>query len=203
MSDDLVAVVLAAGGSQRLGYSKQLLRRNGETLLRRTARLAGNSGASRVLVALGAQAAQLRPQLQGLGVEVVDVPEWQQGLGASLARVQAVLGQARHRHVLVVGCDQPALAAAHLQQLLDAAREAGSAFSAYAGVRGLPAAIAWSSWSQARFSGDQGLRAMAREGSLQDSAHVAAPELALDLDTPADVAAAINLGWLDSPESPD
>ncbi|HVJ38686.1 MAG TPA: nucleotidyltransferase family protein [Stenotrophomonas sp.] len=203
MSDDVVAVVLAAGGSQRLGYSKQLLRRNGETLLRRAARLAGNSGAGRVLVALGAQATQLRPQLQGLAVDVIEVPEWQQGLGASLARVQSALGQAQHRHVLVLGCDQPALASAHLQQLLDAARDGGSAFSAYAGVRGLPAVIAWASWSQARFGGDQGLRAAAREGPLQDSAHVTAPELALDLDTPADVAAAISLGWLDSPDGPD
>lgn len=205
MSDEVAAVVLAAGGSQRLGYPKQLLRRDGETLLRRAARLAGNSGAGRVLVALGAQAPQLRLELHGLAVEVVEVPEWQQGLGASLARVQAELSRARHRHVLVLGCDQPALAATHLRHLLDAARQAtaGSAFSGYAGVRGLPAAIAWPSWSQARFAGDQGLRAMAREGPLRDSRQVDAPELALDLDTPADVAAAISLGWLDSADSPD
>jgi len=202
MSDELVAVVLAAGGSRRLGYPKQLLRRDGETLLRRAARLGRGSGARRVLVALGAQAVQLRPELEGLEAEIVDVPEWQQGLGASLARLQAVLGGDRHRHVLVLGCDQPALGAGHLQHLLDAAHAApaGSAFSGYAGVRGLPAAVGWPAWVQARFAGDEGLRALARDGSMRGIAQVDAPDLALDLDTPADVAAAVSLGWLDSPD---
>jgi len=205
VSEDLVAVVLAAGGSQRLGYPKQLLRRDGETLLRRAARLARASGAARVLVALGARSEQLRPELADMAVEIVDVPEWQQGLGASLAHMQAVLGQADHRHVLILGCDQPALGVAHLARLLDAARQtpAGSAFSAYTGVRGLPAAIAWPAWTQARFVGDVGLREVARDGTLAGIAQVDAPDLALDIDTAADVAAAISLGWLDSADSPD
>ena len=49
------AVVLAAGGSTRLGRPKQLLTRDGETLVHRAARLAIATGATRVLVVTGAQ----------------------------------------------------------------------------------------------------------------------------------------------------
>jgi len=195
----VAAVVLAAGSSQRLGQPKQLLRREDETLLRRAARLALASGAAQVCVALGAQSALLRPELHGLVVDVVEVPDWAEGMGASLRQLQRVLHEARHRHVLILGCDQPALRVTHLLRLQEAARSAaaGSAFSAYAGVRGLPAVVAWPLWQQARFAGDEGLRALARDLATQGLAEVAAPELALDLDTPADVSAAISLGWLD------
>jgi len=196
---EFVAVVLAAGGSQRLGYPKQLLRRDGTTLLRHAAELASSSGAARVLVALGAQRELLQAELCDLRVEIVDVADWLDGLGASLARVQQALRSARYRHVLVLGCDQPALAASHLQQLLTAAaRSGGSAFSGYAGVRGLPAVVAWPLWTQARFAGDAGLREVARSGA-HAVAVVDAPELALDVDTAADVSAAVSLGWLDRP----
>ncbi|KRG38403.1 hypothetical protein ARC20_01725 [Stenotrophomonas panacihumi] len=201
MSMGFVAVVLAAGGSTRLGRPKQLLRRDGETLLRRSARLAHASGASRVLVALGAEAAHLRGELQGIAVEIVEVADWPQGLGASLARLQATLGEAGYRRVLVLGCDQPALGVSHLAQLLDAAEHApaGGAFSAYAGVRGLPAVVAAEDWRQARFAGDEGLRTIARDPA-RAFGHVPAPDLALDIDTPADLAAAVSLGWLDRPD---
>lgn len=201
MSADVVAVVLAAGGSARLGRPKQLLRRDGEPLLRRSVRLAQASGAARVLVALGAHAPLLREALAGTAVEVVEITDWPQGLGASLAGVQAALGDADFRRVLVLGCDQPALALPHLTALLDSAlqAEAGGAFSAYAGVRGLPAVVAARDWRAARFSGDEGLRAWARDPARRFG-EVSAPDLAWDIDTPADLAAAVSLGWLDRPD---
>lgn len=201
MSTDFVAVVLAAGGSTRLGRPKQLLRRDGETLLRRSARLAHASGATRVLVALGAEAAHLRAELKGIAVEIVEVADWPQGLGQSLARLQSVLGAAGYGRVLVLGCDQPALDLPHVAALLDAAERApaGGAFTGYVGVRGLPAVVAADDWRQARFAGDEGLRALARDPA-RAFGQVQAPDLALDIDTPADLAAAINLGWLDRPD---
>lgn len=195
-----VAVVLAAGGSARLGRPKQLLRREDETLLRRSARLAHASGAARVLVALGANASTLRAELHGISVEVVEVPDWEEGMGASLRRLQQALPVAAQ--VLILGCDQPALDQAHLQRLLAAAiaAPARSAFSAYAGVRGLPAVVGGAAWTAASFAGDEGLRAMARDAGSHGLAQVQAPDLALDLDTPADVVAAVSLGWLDPPD---
>ncbi|MDG2523782.1 nucleotidyltransferase family protein [Stenotrophomonas sp. HITSZ_GD] len=201
MSADFVAVVLAAGGSRRLGRPKQLLRREGETLLRRSVRLARASGAARVLVALGAQAARFRAELSGMAADVVEIADWPQGLGASLAGVQAALGEPGVRRVLVLGCDQPALDLPHLIALLAEAEanEAQGAFSAYTGVRGLPAVVAAQDWRAARFGGDEGLRALARDPARRFG-QVVAPDLAWDIDTPADLAAAVSLGWLDSPD---
>jgi len=192
-------VVLAAGGSGRLGYPKQLLRRDGETLLRRAVRLGHGTGAARVLVALGAEAARMRAELHGLGAEIVLVEDWASGLGASLGALQQLLSPGPPVTVLVLGCDQPALSPEHLARLLAAAAQApaGTAFSTYSGVHGLPAAVAWPLWSAARFNGDEGLRTLARGPAADGFAKVRAPDLALDLDTAADVAAAISLGWLD------
>jgi len=196
-----VVAVLAAGGSRRLGHPKQLLRRDGETLLRRAVRLGRDTGAARVLVALGAAAARMQQELRGLDAQAVLVEDWESGLGASLGTLQRAMAADPPATVLVLGCDQPALAPAHLARLLEAAAQvpAGTAFSSYAGVRGLPAAVAWSLWSAARFEGDEGLRTLARGPGAEGFAQVRAPDLAIDLDTAADVAAAVSLGWLDGP----
>ena len=190
------ALVLAAGASTRLGQPKQCLLRDGETLLHRAARLALATAPRRCLVALGADAARLCPLLADLPVEIVEIDNWRDGLGASLAALRAALGDAAVARVLIVGCDQPALELAHLQALVAAAEAGMPAFSGYAGVRGLPAAMPMAAWRAATLSGDEGLRAIAREAAAGDIAVVDAPALALDIDTPADLAEAISRGWL-------
>ncbi|HEY0335132.1 MAG TPA: nucleotidyltransferase family protein [Stenotrophomonas sp.] len=198
MNTGHAAFVLAAGGSTRLGQPKQCLLRDGETLLHRAARLALETTPKRCLVALGSEAAILCPLLADLPVELVEVDHWRDGLSASLAALRAALGETPVAHVLIVGCDQPALEAAHLRALLDAATRApsGCAFSTYDGVRGLPAAVAMASLHAATLVGDVGLRALARDGVDDAIGEVDAPALALDIDTPADLAEAISRGWL-------
>lgn len=190
------ALVLAAGASTRLGQPKQRLLRDGETLLHRAARLALATAPRRCLVALGADAATLCPLLADLAVEIVEVDNWRDGLSASLAALRAALGEAALARVLIVGCDQPALESAHLQALLAASEADVPAFSGYAGVRGLPAALPMVRWRAATLSGDEGLRAVARAATAGTIAVVDAPALALDVDTPADLAEAISRGWL-------
>lgn len=195
------ALVLAAGASTRLGRPKQSLMRAGETLLHRAARLALATAPRRCLIALGAEAAALCPLLADLPVEIVEVDGWRAGLGASLASLRAALGEAAVSRVLILGCDQPALELAHLQALLDAAAPGRPAFSGYAGVRGLPAVVPLPQWRAATLSGDVGLRALARaaDGAADAIAVIDAPDLALDIDTPADLEDAISRGWLQPP----
>ena len=80
----VVAVVLAAGGSTRLGRPKQLLTREGETLVHRAARLALASGASRVLVVVGAKADDVARAVSDLTVECVVNAQWRTGLAGSV-----------------------------------------------------------------------------------------------------------------------
>ena len=87
-SRDVAAVVLAAGSSSRLGTPKQLLRYRGETLLHRTVRLALAAGLDPVHVVLGCDAPAVGAALEGLRDRVTTVinPDWQTGMGSSLAR---------------------------------------------------------------------------------------------------------------------
>ncbi|MCC4596662.1 nucleotidyltransferase family protein [Xanthomonas campestris pv. phormiicola] len=194
------ALVLGAGASRRLGHAKQALTRDGEPLLRRAARLALASAPARCVVVLGAQAEALRRALDELPVEIVVNRDWPTGMGGSLACLRAALqGDASITHSLVLGCDQPALEAAHLQDLLAAAQRAasGCAVSAYAGVRGMPAVVAQACWRELPLGGEQGLRALFDAMAPDSLGCIVAPALALDLDTPQDVTAAVERGWLD------
>ena len=105
------AILLAAGASTRLGHPKQLVRFQNQSLLRRSAALALESGAEPVYVVLGSYAANLQPELEGLAVKVVVNPDWEEGMGSSLrcgiAEMQRETPGASS--VLVLVCDQPLL----------------------------------------------------------------------------------------------
>ncbi|MEH6422528.1 nucleotidyltransferase family protein [Pseudomonas sp. CGJS7] len=201
------AVVLAAGASRRLGRPKQLLTIDGESLLRRAARLALSSGAARVLVVLGADGERLRAELSGLAVEVVVNPDWQQGLSSSLRAAadalagDALAGDGFGGSVLVLGCDQPALRSEHLLDLVAGAATVSGACAAtvHSQALGVPALIAADLWREATaLHGDRGFgAALARqpEGAVW---RLVAPELELDLDTPGDVEVAVARGWIDA-----
>ena len=72
----VVAVVLAAGGSRRLGQPKQLLDYRGATLLDATLGTARAAGVDQVVVALGGAAAEVRKRVDLAGVDVVLNPDF-------------------------------------------------------------------------------------------------------------------------------
>lgn len=198
------ALILAAGASARLGLCKQSLTRDGEALLRRCVRMALQTRPRRCLVVLGAAAGELRPLLDGLEVEVVINQRWLEGMGSSLAALRDHLrGDASLSHSLILSCDQPALEASHLQQLVAAARDsaAAGAVTGYDGARGIPAMVPQAMFEQAVLEGDQGLRQVFARADGCGFACIAAPALGLDVDTPADLEAAIARGWLDPLDS--
>lgn len=179
-------LVLAAGGSRRLGEPKQLLRLDGESLVRRAVRSGLATDPTQALLVLGAAADAVRAEVADLPVTPLVCDHWQAGLGASLATGVAALGE-DIASALVVLCDQPALDGTHLQALVAAWRKdpAQAAASAYAGVLGVPALLP-RAWFEELATGrdDRGARELLRRHAPQVSA-VAAPGLAQDLDTPA------------------
>lgn len=183
------ALVLAAGSSSRLGRAKQLVRVDGEPLLRRTVGAALATAPVRTVVVLGADAAAAAATVADLPVECVACPGWTEGMGASLRCGLAQLEASPHA-VLVCVCDQPALDAAHLQALVAAWRAAPACAiaSAYAGVNGVPALFP-SGWfdALAALRGDTGARALLR-ARTEDVIAIRNESLARDIDVPEDLA---------------
>ena len=195
-----VAIVLAAGGSRRLGAPKQLLMRGGETLVHRAVRLAMATHPQRLLLVVGAHAEEVREAVADLRVDILTNDAWQEGLASSLRVAVGALSE-DDASALILGCDQPALEQIHLQRLLAgaAASSSGCAATRHASARGVPAVVKAAVLGEARdLQVDRGLR-----GSLQrlpsDSIFLLeAVEMEFDLDTPADVEKAIIDGLLDS-----
>jgi len=199
MSGDHVAVVLAAGGSSRLGRPKQLLTRDGETLVHRAVRLASETSPSRLLVVVGESADAVVPELDGADCEVVFNAQWREGLASSLQAATRLL-LAFDGPLLVLGCDQPALELRHLEALLDGAKAVPSGISAsgYGHVQGVPAVVpcTWIRHREPR--GDRGLGHLLRALPVGALAMIDAPALGFDIDTPQDATDAVARGWLDA-----
>lgn len=203
MNTGHVAIVLAAGGSRLLGRPKQLLTRDGETLVHRAVRLASATAPLRLLVVVGAQGEAVARAFADLEAETVLNPHWASGRSSSLQRAaQAV--QAHAGTVLVMGCDQPALDAAHLRQLLDGTARAtsGCAATAYGPGFGMPAVISTALWRRANeLEGEQGFGRWLNALPADAVWCLHAPELQLDIDTPENEQAAIARGLLDTSSS--
>ena len=196
-----VAIVLAAGGSARLGHPKQLLTRDGEALVHRAVRLAAATHPARLLAVTGAHAHDVEAMLQVIAVdyrlELVANPDWERGLSTSLAAAASALHDV-DAPALILVCDQPALQEHHLRELLVGAAHSrpGCAATRHGERLGVPAVVSAELLQGARqLRGDVGLGA--RLGALDGVWTLDAPELALDLDTPDDVSEAVARGWLD------
>lgn len=183
-------ILLAAGGSSRMGRTKQLLPVGGRPLVAHAAEAVLASPAWPVVVVLGAHAGEIRPALARLPVLIAENPGWAEGLGSSIRTGIAALKNFSRTldAVLVALADQPALSAGAIAQLAAAYRASGRGIAAarYAGRLGSPVLFGREHFSVLRgLHGDEGARALLNTGP-DCVAAVDLPELALDLDTPAD-----------------
>ena len=190
------ALLLAAGGSTRLGRPKQLLTRNGVPLLRCMAEAALATQPKQLYVVVGANAAAMHDALAGLSLQMLENTAWNSGLASSLQLAARHIPSSTGR-LLVLACDQPQLQSAQLWQLLTAPVTAATVVATdYGAGFGIPVVMPLSLLQQAdRLHGDRGLKGLWQTLSVH---RVRLPELALDIDTPADHQKAIANGWLDA-----
>jgi molybdenum cofactor cytidylyltransferase len=121
----IAGVILAAGASRRMGRPKQLLEIDGESLARRTARIALEAGLDPVIVVLGTAAATVEASLAGLAVELVHNPRPDAGQGGSIAVGAAGCPDGADA-LLVFVCDQPGLDEELIRDLIARWRESGA-----------------------------------------------------------------------------
>jgi molybdenum cofactor cytidylyltransferase len=183
---NIAAVVLAAGGSSRLGERKQLLKFRGETLVRRAVRAASESECDPIVVVVGEIVAAIRDELRASEAIVVENPGWAGGMGTSIRRgLEAV--PASVRAVVLLTCDQPLVDAPVLAQLIAARKKTGKPIIAccYANTLGVPALFDRSCFAALlKLPDDSGAKRLI--ASRADVASIAFEEGAVDVDTPED-----------------
>ena len=192
----VAGVLLAAGGSRRLGSPKQLLTMNGVTLVERAARQLLDAGCTPVLVVLGAHASQIRDAVAILPVTCIENVHWERGMGTSIACAVTALSEGLGAHaaaVVIATCDMPMVTVDHLRSLVATSgqgdRRVASAYPGPDGapVRGIPAVLPRADWpALAALDGDQGARFLLRD---KETLTVSLRRGNFDIDTPADVAA--------------
>jgi len=188
----LGAVLLAAGGSSRMGSAKQLLEVGGKPMIARAVDAALGSGARPVVVVLGASAEKVGARIADRAVLTAQNPDWKTGLASSIRVGLDTLLRAEPSldAVLLAPCDQPALSA-EVIMLLAALHRATRRVSAarFRGRNGAPAVFGRDHFDALMaLSGDECARKLLNSGSERVVA-IELPDLGVDLDTPADYAA--------------
>ena len=187
MSEPVLAgLLLAAGGSERLGQPKQLLSLHGESLVRRSAVMLLEQAAD-VLVVTGAEADSVREELRDLPVKPVHNGDWRAGMGGSIAAGMQSLGD-EPDGVLIMLCDQWCIDRGDLDSLFAAWQTEPSLITAakWGENFGAPAIFPKSLFHDLRgLHGERGAKAII--GRQTDIRFVDMPHAGIDLDTPEDL----------------
>ncbi len=165
-----------------MGGPKALLRIDGETLLRRTARAALAAGCDPVLAVIGSW----DPDLDGLEVRTLVNPAAREGMASSLRLGIAAMAP-EVEAALLLTVDQPAVDAALLKELLAlaAAHPTRPAACAYAGTLGIPAVLPRHHFpALLALRGDRGAKALLLR---EQTVSLPFPAGADDLDAPGDL----------------
>jgi molybdenum cofactor cytidylyltransferase len=187
------AVVLAAGGSSRLGRPKQLLpvagtSGTGRTMIEQVLHEVLGTHVDQVIVVLGHAAAEITPHIPA-GCRTVLNPDWEAGISSSIrAGLEAV--HRRAEAVLFVLADQPLLTGTALERILRAYYGTTKAIVApvYRGQRGAPALFDRRLFPALRsLRGDVGGRKVIRQFPHEVlPVETDTPEIFLDVDTASD-----------------
>jgi molybdenum cofactor cytidylyltransferase len=185
----VTGLVLAAGGSSRLGRPKQLLPFGDATLLDHVLDTARASGLHQLLCVVGGSADAVRAGVDLTGVEVVENPAFGTGCSSSIAAALGAVGPACDVLVLLLG-DQPGVTVDAVRALLAGRGDAPLAACRYDDGRGHPLAFARSVFGElAALHGDKGVwRLLDQAGDAVVEVRVPGP-VPRDVDTWEDYAA--------------
>ncbi len=187
----IVALVLAAGESRRMGQPKLVLPLGPSSVIERVVDACLGSTADRVVVVLGAYADQVGTRLGQRRVTLAFNPEYREGLSASIRHGLGEAGPEADAVLIVLG-DQPMVSAALIDRVVAAyhATGRGIVYPLVGGTRGHPVLLA------ARYRedilslrGDVGCRAIV-EAHAEDACPVMVEDEGplADVDTQADYA---------------
>lgn len=201
-------IVLAAGGSTRLGESKQLLSYKGKSLLAGSLEAALNCGKGPVICVVSAESSKEEIAKASFAADkrltLVENPLWSQGISTSIkcGLICALKADPDLPSALFMTCDQPHVTQSVLANLL--AKFAGSnceknrncpaeiAASAYDDTLGIPAVFSRSLFeSLLALEGDKGAKSLILK-NRETAVSVPFEEGHIDIDTRQDYERLIN-----------
>lgn len=188
----VTGLVLAAGGSKRLGEPKQLLPYGDRTLLDHVLDVARACDFDQLICALGGSATAVRDKVDLSGATVVENHHFGEGCSSSIAAALADIDERAGVLVLMLG-DQPGVTPQTVATLLAGRGDAPLAACGYDDGRGHPLAFARSTFGElASLHGDKGVwKLLDRRASEVVDVPVPGP-IPRDVDTWADYRAVVS-----------
>jgi molybdenum cofactor cytidylyltransferase len=186
----VTGLVLAAGGSTRLGRAKQLLPYRDGTLLGHVLDVARSCRFDQIVVALGGSADEVGASLDLAGTDVVVNQAYGSGCSSSIVAALGAVDPRCELLMLMLG-DQPGVSAATVAALRAGRVDAPLAVCRYDDGRGHPIAFARSVFGElADLHGDKGVwRLLDRRADVIE-VPIAGP-IPRDVDTPEDYRAVL------------
>jgi molybdenum cofactor cytidylyltransferase len=183
-------LLLAAGGSSRMGRPKQLVEFEGTSLIRIAARALTASGCNPLVAVVGAEIDRSTREIEDLPLQITVNDEWQSGISTSLrSGVRSLLViDADLDGILITLCDQPLVNGGHLAEMLQrfGRTDAHVVAARYDGRPGVPALFSAKFFDRLMLlNGDQGARQLIRDSD--DVECLDLPEAAADIDWAADI----------------
>ncbi len=167
------AVILAAGQARRMGqagHHKLLAEFDGEPLVARTVRMVAKSKADRAVLVTGHRADEIKAAVADQNVEIIDNPDYANGMASSLRAGLACLS-GDVDGIMVVLADMPAVTTADFNKMIEAFHASGGRSIVRAvsdGKRGNPVILPSATFEAiSRLEGDIGARPIIERSGLE------------------------------------
>jgi molybdenum cofactor cytidylyltransferase len=185
-------VILAAGRSERMGFTKQNVVFKDKTMLQHLLHEALMSDYLPITVVVGANKKDIVPNFEKLPITIIDNPKAQTGMGSSIKMglIGTYMTEKNIEGILFMTSDMPLIKTSYLKAMayaLENEKDAELVVSRYGGSLGIPALFRRSLFEEILLLKDENGAKGLIEKHTEKAFIIDFPEGEIDLDTPADI----------------